>query len=284
MDIQQTFRTIAKKAIDNAISNRPSSSTSPLLLELEFPPLLGGTKNKSQFDDFDNIQELDSNKDWTIQFATMFNNRKEYMDGKTWLIFPDLKECEIARKEWKGKLYQMATFTTIEEVTNFLIGKGSYSAPWGAALANGVNSLLSSSKNNQEDGDDVNDAGLLGDKRSLDKLVMGENAPATLQLVIQPGNGGPVEDWINCEKIQLASPESVMVIVNGALDKVRDGYYPAIFFPKLAETVDRFYKRFESAFYLKPISDKGVYGWLYRVYPEVCRSYLSILYTFYHSF
>ena len=26
--------------------------------------------------------------------------------------------------------------------------------------------------------------------------------------------------------------------------------------------------RFESVFYLKPFSDKGVYGWLYRVYPE----------------
>ena len=91
-----------------------------------------------------------------------------------------------------------------------------------------------------------------------------------MNLVIQPGNGGPVEDWINCEKISDASPETVMVIVNGALDKVRDGYYPGVFFPKLATTVDRFYKNFESAFYLKPISDKGVYGWLYRVYPEVC--------------
>ena len=56
--------------------------------------------------------------------------------------------------------------------------------------------------------------------------------------------------------------------VNGALDKVRNFYYPAIFFPKLAATVERFYQKFESVFYLKPISDKGAYGWLYRVYPE----------------
>ena len=59
-----------------------------------------------------------------------------------------------------------------------------------------------------------------------------------------------------------------MVIVNGALDKVRGGFYPSIFFPKLAATVDRFYKKFETAFYLKPFADKNVYGWLYRVYPE----------------
>lgn len=58
------------------------------------------------------------------------------------------------------------------------------------------------------------------------------------------------------------------MIVNGALDKVRDGYYPGIFFPALAATVDRFYKNFESIFYLRPLSDKGCYGWVYRVYPE----------------
>jgi len=60
-----------------------------------------------------------------------------------------------------------------------------------------------------------------------------------------------------------------MVIINGALDKLRGGYYPAVFFPKLAASVDRFFKKFESVFYLKPLCDKGAYGWLYRVYPEV---------------
>ena len=69
-----------------------------------------------------------------------------------------------------------------------------------------------------------------------------------------------------------------MVIVNGALDKVRDGYYPAVFFPKLAATVDRFYKRFDSAFYLKPITDKGIYGWLFRVYGEPWQIYLQTVY------
>lgn len=59
----------------------------------------------------------------------------------------------------------------------------------------------------------------------------------------------------------------VTCIVNGALDKVRGGYYPPVFFPALAKTMP-FYEQFETAFYLKPISDKGQYGWLYRVYPE----------------
>ena len=263
LDIQQEFRTLAKKAVQAAIDASKKSSNKAPRLEIEFPPLLGGDKSKSQFDDFDNVQELDSNKDWTMQFAPMFFDQKSYADGKTWLTFPDLKECELARKEWQGGRYQAATFTTIEAATEFLVGGGSYDAPWGAAIANVANKVLGA-------GDKGGDAGLLGDSKALDTLREGENSPSTLNLVIQPGNGGPVEDWINCEKISDASPETVMVIVNGALDKVRDGYYPGVFFPKLATTVDRFYKNFESAFYLKPISDKGVYGWLYRVYPEVC--------------
>lgn len=143
------------------------------------------------------------------------------------------------------------------------MGDGSYDAPWGSSLVSGVSKLMGGSKG---------DAGLLGDQSVLDTLVDGENSPATIAFIIQPGNGGPVEDWVNCEKIHLASPETSMVIINGALDKVRGGYYPGVFFPKLAATVDRFFKKFESVFYLKPITDKGVYGWLYRVYPEVSNS------------
>ena len=79
---------------------------------------------------------------------------------------------------------------------------------------------------------------------ALDPIVEGKNSPATLWLVIQPGNGGPVEDWVNVEKMSNAQPNTRIVVINGALDKVRSGFYPAIFFPKLAQTVDRFYNKF----------------------------------------
>lgn len=46
----------------------------------------------------------------------------------------------------------------------------------------------------------------------------------------------------------------------------RGGFYPGIFFPKLAATIDRFYNKFESVFYLKPFSDKGVYLEWYVMY------------------
>eukprot|EP00815_Leptocylindrus_aporus_P001429 CAMPEP_0116062420 /NCGR_PEP_ID=MMETSP0322-20121206/7748_1 /TAXON_ID=163516 /ORGANISM="Leptocylindrus danicus var. apora, Strain B651" /LENGTH=295 /DNA_ID=CAMNT_0003547723 /DNA_START=2116 /DNA_END=3003 /DNA_ORIENTATION=+ len=248
MDIQADFRARAKTALDKAIADGVT------LCEFEFPPLIGGDQSKTQFDDFDNIQELDKNKDWSVLFGASLMSNKAYDDGKMWLVFPDIKECEIAKKEWAGKRYRAAKFTTIEAVTNYFQGEGSYDAPWGANLINGLSKVM---------GGEKGDAGLLGDKDSLDELV----SSPELAIVVQPGNGGPVEDWINCEKIYEANP-ATMVIVNGALDKLRGGYYAPVFFPKLAKSVDRFFTKFESVFYLKPLSDKGMYGWIYRVYPE----------------
>ena len=183
----------------------------------------------------------------------------------------------MARTEWAGKRYDYATYTTLKACVEFLLDRNgdtgnnsSYKAPWGAALAEGFNKIVGSSSDDTANAD----GGLLGDVSSLDPLNQ-YYSPPILNFVIQPGNGGPVEDWINCETIYTElqrdnQQDSILIVVNGALDKVRDGYYPAVFFPKLAQTVDRFYKRFDSVFYLKPIVDKGLYGWLYRVYPEVC--------------
>ena len=71
------------------------------------------------------------------------DTKDKYGNGKIWLTFPDLKECELARKEWTGARYQKAaTFTTIEAVTEFLAGKEFYEAPWGASIANGVNKVF----------------------------------------------------------------------------------------------------------------------------------------------
>lgn len=130
-----------------------------------------------------------------------------------------------------------------------------YSKPWGASIAAAVQSATGTEN-------------MLGDLSALDDIS--RDSPPSLHLVCQPGNGGPVEDWINCELLHNACPSdsTVTLIVNGALDKVRDGYYPGVFFPKLAATVDRFYRKAETILYMKPISDRGLYGWLYRVYPE----------------
>jgi len=244
IDVQGDFRNRASNAINSAVS------AGKKLIEIEFPPLIGGDNSKSQFDDFDNVQELNKNRDWCIQCLPNLESEP------IWFILPDLKECELAKEEWKGSRYRdAAVWTTIEAVTEHY-SDGDYSKPWGASFASGMNSLL---------GGDRGDAGLLGDVRALDSL---SEAPK-IHFVCQPGNGGPVEDWVNVEKFHNNAPtDTATVIVNGALDKVRGGYYPSLFFPQLGATVDRFYKKFDSVFYLKPVTDKGVYGWLYRVYPE----------------
>jgi hypothetical protein len=217
---------------------------------MEFPPLLGGTQSKSQFDDFDNIQELDANRDWAIPFASSFTQ-----SHKTWILFGDTQECTLAKQEWVGQRYRSLTFTTLEAVTRYC--SDTYEPPWGATILS--NPFLSWMSPN---------ASSMGDTSTLDPL---QDAPS-LCIVVQPGNGGPVDDWIHCEKIAQSnlfqSSKTTLVIVNGALDKVRDGFYPALFFPKLAATVQGFYNKFESALYLRPVSDKGVYGWIFRVYPE----------------
>ena len=239
LDVAGDFHRRALKAFNAARKDNIK------LLEIEFPPNL--FTGKTSFDDFDNVQELDLNRDWCVGWLPQLPERT------IWFLLPDTKECQLAKEVWQGSKYRSAAaFTTIEQVTQkYTDGKG-YSKPWGANFADSVAKVFT---------------GVLGDESALDAL----NVDADLHVVCQPGNGGPVEDWINCEILHnnANNPEAATVLVNGALDKVRDGYYPGVFFPALAGTVDRFYKRFESIFYLKPISDKGVYGWLFREYPEV---------------
>lgn len=164
-----------------------------------------------------------------------------------WFILPDDKECELASSDWTGQLYRRNTkFTSIRAACETLAGD--QTRAWGTRIAETVNRATG--------GD-----GILADSSKLDTL---EEAPE-VQLICQPGNGGPVEDWINVKSIAEASQS--VVVVNGALDKVRDGYYPGIFFPALAKTTP-FYKSFQGVYILKPISDKGLYGWVYRVYSE----------------
>jgi hypothetical protein len=251
-DVQGDFRKLALGGLQQALQDGVTQ------LELEFPPLLGGDKSKSQFDDFDNVQELNKNRDWCIEWLPTLPVKP------IWFILPDLKEVELAKEEWGGQLYRKAAqFSSIEAVTNHYkiaggeVASASYSKPWGATFAQGMSSLL---------GGGNGDSGLLGDQGALDPLD--SDAPAKLHLVCQPGNGGPVEDWVNVKALHKAADSTTPTcIVNGALDKVRDGYYPGLIFPKLATTFD-FYRQFEAVLFLKPISDKGVYGWVFRVYPE----------------
>jgi hypothetical protein len=241
LDIQGDFRNLAGPALQKALRDGVKQ------LEIDFPPLTGGDQSKTQFDDFDNVQELNANRDWCVQLAPAIASKNR----EVWFILPDDKECELAKEEWTGQRFrQAAKFTSVRAAVLKTSGESQYSKAWGSTIASTMNKLTG--------GD-----GILADSSTLDDLGSGDR----FHLVCQPGNGGPVEDWINVERLHKADPSQPTCVVNGALDKVRDGYYPAVFFPALARTIP-FYREFEPVFILKPVSDKGVYGWLYRVYPE----------------
>ena len=233
--------------------NRPAEALAPVALraiaaareanvklgEIEFPALLG---EKTAFDDVDNVQILNWNRDWCM--ASMQPLAGE-LDGELWLAFPDRKELELAREEWPGASYAKATLTTLEDAAEVL--SGSSDQAWGAAFARAAEGLLGTSN--------------LGAKPET------TTAPAPRVVVaVQPGDGGPLEDWLNLERCQPS--DGLLVSVNGAFDKLRGGFYPRPLFPKLAECVDRFVVDAEALVVLKNVADKGRAGWLFRVYPE----------------
>jgi len=167
------------------------------------------------------------------------------LGGEMWMCFPDRKELELAREEWPGAAYAAATLTTLEDAAEVLSG-GSEQA-WGASFARTAEGLFGTS--NLGSAPDMADA----------------PSPAVV-FAVQPGEGGPLEDWLNLEKCQPS--DGLLVSLNGAFDKLRGGYYPRILFPKLAECVDRFVGEAEALLVLRSVADKGRAGWLWRVYPE----------------
>ena len=188
------------------------------------------------------MQILNWNRDWCM--ASMQPLAGE-LDGELWLAFPDRKELELAREEWPGASYAKATLTTLEDAAEVL--SGSSDQAWGAAFARAAEGLLGTSN--------------LGAKPET------TTAPAPQVVVaVQPGDGGPLEDWLNLERCQPS--DGLLVSVNGAFDKLRGGFYPRPLFPKLAECVDRFVVDAEALVVLKNVADKGRAGWLFRVYPE----------------
>jgi Domain of unknown function (DUF1995) len=259
-----TFRKLAATAIDKAVRNGER------LLEVDIPPFVG---EKSQFDDYDNVSELDTNRDFCAQLLPLLNNRAA--NQCTWLVLPDDKECELAAINWTGQLYrsEKKRFTSIRAAYAAVSANSASNKPssdstftfkkaWGSTMAEMVNKLQGGN-------------GVLADSTKLDSLT--PVVDGRFQLICQPGNGGPVEDWINVEQLAKnnqgndidddTDTTTVTCVVNGALDKVRDGYYPALFFPALAKTIP-FYKQFTPVLIAKPINDKGFAGWLFRVYPE----------------
>jgi hypothetical protein len=84
-------------------------------------------------------------------------------------------------------------------------------------------------------------------------------------LVILTSPGFNVDEWIDAVDLPLP-----MVIVNGDLDRLRNGYYPSLFYPKLAKVTKSFYKNVQQVYYLSAVAAAGdrFKGYIVREYPE----------------
>lgn len=216
------------------------------LIEVEFPPLID---IKKVISDYSNVQVLDANRDFSMQLAIEPRIRAVAPSTSLWVVFPDNNEVELARKAWPGQRYQDATQTSIVDGVTAVGGDPLIPVGFRPALA-----LMS-----------IFGAGPA-------PAPVAELAPPKLQIVVQPGDCGPMEDWMNMERLK--SDGVPMVCFNGALDKVCSGYYGDLIFPNLAKCARNFFDKFEAGYYLKPV-DTGK-GWLYRVYPEPWQLYKEL--------
>jgi hypothetical protein len=227
-----TMRRSAAAAVGRALAD------DLLLLEIEFPPLC---ETKTQFDDYSNTEVLDANRDFAVQLGLERELSAAAPDATMWMCFADDGESELAREAWPGTIYKEATITSISAAVSAS----------GADPFKPFGSWAVKSKAEEE-------------------VAKAKLAPvAALQLIVQPGDGGPIEDWLNLELLRKDS--TPMVCVNGALDKVTSGYYSNFLNPKLAQCSERFFTKFEQVYYCKPVGAGR--GWLFRVYPEPWQLY-----------
>lgn len=86
-----------------------------------------------------------------------------------------------------------------------------------------------------------------------------------LMVVVNPGFN--VEEWIKLAKVGnlLIDQMPSIIIINGNLDRLRNGYYPVIFYPELARVAKSFYVDFQPALVLRPIAIDGDWSAAYLI-------------------
>eukprot|EP00607_Mallomonas_marina_P005649 CAMPEP_0182432236 /NCGR_PEP_ID=MMETSP1167-20130531/54968_1 /TAXON_ID=2988 /ORGANISM="Mallomonas Sp, Strain CCMP3275" /LENGTH=260 /DNA_ID=CAMNT_0024619485 /DNA_START=194 /DNA_END=976 /DNA_ORIENTATION=- len=87
------------------------------------------------------------------------------------------------------------------------------------------------------------------------------------KLIIAVNPGFNVEEWIALPALERR--ECPIIVINGSLDRLRNGYYPRIFYPGLYKASQQYYSKFTQAVFLSPIAIDGnrFGGWLTRLYP-----------------
>lgn len=97
------------------------------------------------------------------------------------------------------------------------------------------------------------------------------NDKTSPQIIVAVNPGFNVEEWIALAELQQCSGFSCpLVVINGNLDRLRNGYYPRFFYPKLFQVTQSFYQKFETAFNIRPIALGGdrYAAWVTKSYPN----------------
>jgi len=147
VNTQEIIRTAAETSVVQAMDDGLK------LIEVEFPPLLGGPLSKTSLDDFSNVDVLDANRDWCIQFMSSFANKGK----KAWLLFPDLKEAELALTNWPGEQFKRCTWSTIENAATKIGGSDAVSLAWGSRFARAFEDLTNQTPETESYIDNLDD-------------------------------------------------------------------------------------------------------------------------------
>lgn len=101
---------------------------------------------------------------------------------------------------------------------------------------------------------------------SIESLIK-NNPDIVPKILVVVNPGFSVDEWINIPKIDRGVP---IVIINGNLDRLRNGYYPWFIYPALTKVSKEYYSTYTPALFLQPIAVGGdrMGAWMTKIYPN----------------
>ena len=234
------------KDYNEAIRQAQNASTIALnngakLLEVDIPAV----SLSSVSGDADGTNEMNYSCQHLRQFCRMFQDEAV----TTRIFFPDSKELEVARQG---------------TVTDPNAGSWASSAVFGSTKFK--LDYLSTPNGLLDLGISFGKADVAGRVQSSDKVF-----------VIAYPHFDPREMIAVEELYQKSAKESErpIIVFNGELDRIRSGYYPPLFYPKIGQLAKTFIPKFETVYYIHNFKGAGG-GVLFRAYPEdwqvLCRN------------
>jgi hypothetical protein len=203
------------------------------LIEVEFP----SATLSSVPGDAEGVNEMNFSLNYLRQYLRVFQPQAT----TTRIFFPDEKELQVAQ----------------EGINNIDPNAGSWTQDAVFSQTNFILDFLSKPN------------GFLDLGLSLGGVdVAGRVQPTDKTYIIAYPHFDPREMIAVEELWQKAAKESnrPIIVFNGELDRIRSGYYPSLFYPKIGKLAKNFIPLFETAYYIHNFKGAGG-GILFRSYP-----------------